>query len=85
MNLSSQTIGMIRAGMAILAAMFESGYIPTKVDGGGHTVAAALIAAALYLQAGDRTPTNLLEASADIDAAKRAVAVPVTITPPPAS
>lgn len=83
--MSAQTIGFIRAGMAVLAALFEGGYIPTKVDGGGHVVAGALIAAALYLQAGDKTPTNLLEASADIDAARRAVAVPVAITPPPTS
>lgn len=81
--MSAQTIGFIRAGLGILAALFEGGYIPTKVDGGGHIVAGAIIAAALYLQAGDRTPTNLLEASADIDAAKRAVAVPVTMSPPP--
>ena len=67
----------------LLAALFEGGYIPTHVDGGGPKVAAALVAAALYLQAGDKTPTNLLEASADIDAAKRAIAVPVAIVPPP--
>lgn len=59
LNLDSGFVGIIRAILFILAALFQTGTIPTGIDGGGEKVAIAIMAAAVSLAAGDKNPPPL--------------------------
>lgn len=72
----------LKFAIIVAAGFFYSDFFPTHVDGAGAKVALALIAVQALIPTGDKTPQNLKDASADIDTAKRAAAVPVTVVPP---
>lgn len=70
LGLSPNTVAIIRGILMLVAALFQSGYIPTNVDGGGEKVAATLAAIAVMLAAGDFTPKSVKQATVDVQVAQ---------------
>jgi hypothetical protein len=58
-------IALIRGVLMLAAVLFETNTIPTGVEGGGTKVAATLMAVALMIAAGDKTPQLVKDAAVE--------------------
>jgi hypothetical protein len=61
--MNPSTIGMLRAGIALLGQMFTADMIPTGIDGLGPKIGAVLVALALAIPAGDKTTVATIAAA----------------------
>lgn len=63
-------MALIRGAIMLLAVMFQSGVIPTGIEGGGQRVSDALMVIAVTIAAGDKTSEATKEVTADVKEAQ---------------